>query len=252
MTATTRRLATAAALVLTVTSLLAACSQPQEQEPRPTTVELNVNQLEGTSPILGAAFLMVDIDEVPISRASVIEVEPGVFVSPLAGLNADGTITAVLPEDGAVPASTLTSPDAFLANLDLGESCSIEASSSAAKVSELYFMLTFNFPGFFAVSLGGLTPAMVTTELFTVPEDFGEIYGYTFVSWMFADRAVSISTEPAVCVVEDAEFGIDLNLQQGWNQIAWSFTQDPVSLAVTGVFLDDSDHETLYLTPGGI
>ncbi len=252
MTAFPGRLVPALTLVLTLGLLLAACSQPTEQEPQPETVDLMVNELPGSPVLLGATFVMVDFSASPLSAASVIEVEPGAFVGPLAGLNDDGTVSGILPEEDDVPTSTLINAADFLYGYGPGPTCSFVASDAAARVSQTTFELV-SFPGFFAMTVGGLAPAAVTTAPIIDPSDLDELYGHTYVTWVFADRPVTIVTEPALCDIEgDFELGVDLSLQQGWNQVAWTIGQDdPLSSDATGLYLADSDHEGLYISPTG-
>ncbi len=236
-----------AAVVLVV----AACGQTPQQPPA-RTVTLTPTHADGEPVPLGAALVMSDLAPIFIEQGTVTEFEPGWFMGPVAGVGADGTFTVRLPADADVPASTLAAPDDFLRYIDL-DACTIHTSDPSAMVSKTSFDLA-STPGMAVLTADGAWPGIVTDADFSdanLPEDLED---FAFITWLYADRPVTIGTGPhgaglMLCeVAPDVVFGLSVDLRAGWNQLTWRLFLSPVSFDLIGFSLTNNAAEDLFLS----
>lgn len=234
-----------------VALVVAACGQTPQQPPA-RTVTLTPTHADGDPVPLGVALVMSDFAPMFIEQSSVIEFVPGWYMGPVAGIGADGKFTVTLPADADVPASTLAAPDEFLRYIDL-DACTIVTSDPSAKVSKTSFDLA-STPGMAVLTVDGAWPTIVTDADFSdanLPEDLED---FAFITWLYADRPVTIGTGPhgaglTLCeVAPDVVFGLSVDLQAGWNQLMWRLFLSPISFDLIGFSLTNGFAEDLYLS----
>lgn len=199
---------------------------------------------------LGAALVMSDFVPVIAAQGTVIEFVPGWFMGPVSGIGVDGTVTVRLPDPDDVPASTLASPLEFLRYIDLDD-CTILTSDLSARVSKTGFDIA-STPGMAILTAEGAWPAIVTDADFSEVELPEGLEDYVFVTWLYADKPVTIRTGPGpgltLCeVATDVYFGLNVSLQSGWNQLGWSLDLSSTTFDLVTFTLENNAAQDLYL-----
>ncbi|MCL4722011.1 MAG: hypothetical protein KJ041_08710 [Gammaproteobacteria bacterium] len=230
--------------------LLAACGQTPPEQPQGSAVTMTTTHADGDPLPLGAALVMSDFVPVIAAQGTVVEFVPGWFMGPVSGIGADGTVTVRLPDPDDVPASTLASPLEFLHYIDL-EGCTVLASDLDARVSKTGFDIA-STPGMAILTAEGAWPAVVTDADFSEVELPEGLEDHVFVTWLYADRPVTIRTGPGsgltLCeVATDVYFGLDVSLQSGWNQLGWSLDLSETTFDLVTFTLENDAAQDLYL-----
>lgn len=232
-------------------ALLAACSQPPS-EPQPYSATGTIFGHEGApyQPI-AASLLLVDTS-VALSSASLTEVESGVYLGDLTSIGSDGELTVVFPEGDELPNALLKPPGSLLYN-PFGLSCTFSVSDASARVVPVGAIGPIFFPGVFIYTLAGLTPTVaLASESTWPPVTPAELAGIRFQTWTYADKPVSVQTDPEVCgdASDPPVLSLEVDLQAGWNQLEWVYVMDgddPV-----GFHVQNSTASELYFYVGGI
>lgn len=202
-------------------------------------------------PVLGAGLVMAAADA--IAPTSMTEIEPGIFAGPVSPLDENGGVNIHFPPLADIPAELFQPATALVSGVDTFPDCALTADQPGVLVttvvSETLPFLTI--PAVFLVTGNGLFPVAVNDVVF----DLGaitqeELYASPFVVWVYAQGDVSVHSTGAGCsVAPGVDFAVDVDLMAGWNQLAWVFDWDAVSLDVSGVGLVNSAVAELYLNP---
>ena len=242
-----RRAPLVLALVLALVVALAACSGPSSS----SFTSVRGTVADSDAFVLGVGLFFISDDafasSAGISPSAIFEPEPGIYFSGLAPVDGDGGFTLALPSASEMPADALLPADEFLLNLAGVPDCALVADVAAARVSVHAFEF-LTFPGFYAVSLEqGFGLALASDAAFdvTAPTQEELLGGRRVVSWLFADRAVSVTALGAGCTTPGGTLAVDLELSAGWNQVAWSLDANLTSFTLANA----ADIDPVVLTP---
>jgi len=216
------------------------------------TVRATYEENGSLPPVLGAGLVMLNSSAVAVSRAAMTEIEPGMFVGPISPIDAEGGFNIQFPTGGDLPAELFKPADAFVRMVDTLTDCTLTASVPGVMVTEMVpDQLPFSpFPTVFLVLPEDTLVATVNDATFATPLTPENVYARPFVTWVYAQAAVSIETTGPACATPDAPpvaFAVDVDLVAGWNQLAWTFDWDSDANDLTGARLANSTLEDLYL-----
>lgn len=171
-------------------------------------------------PVLGVSF-GVGGPEL-LGPASFTEVDPGLHLGPVAPVGADGSVEVTLPAPADIPANVLQDVTAMFPALENAPDCSLTASAAATQATPVLFQL-ITVPGVFLVTFDGFIPAFMSdsgTNPLTVPAE--DLDTWTVYTYIYADGPTSVASTGTDCTVPgiDAPFVFDLDLVEGWNEIA--------------------------------
>ncbi|MBX3143652.1 MAG: hypothetical protein KF813_07850 [Trueperaceae bacterium] len=241
------RLATRLLLPLLALTLFAACSQPSDPQPQRQEATVYVGPEIPTA--VGAAMIMIDLSAMPILRSAAIEIFDGFYLSPLAPVAADGSVAFELPAAADVPAAVMTDVEYFLPWIDSFTGCTLEASNPSVSATYLLFEL-ISIPGVAILTVEGLYLAVATSEPVTPTTTFNEILQSGLQSWVYADGATTVTTDPGVCPGDSGpSLAVDISLNQGWNLLEWEVGMD--GSTVESLSLVNSTAEEIYLMAAG-
>ncbi len=234
-------------LCLAAVALLAACGG-QQQTTRNQTISGNAQPVDlgggDTLNFQGVSLMFGDITA--IGLADLHEFYPGLFSTDIAPVAPDGSFEVVLPTKDELPESLLVSSGSLFA-YD-GGTCSLSSSKTGVRTT----MYTFDGPPF-AVPMMTLYSPLFSVPTFTTAEpvntDEDEMHDHVFLSWVFAEDAVSVDSLDTPCVVDTEEIHVDLDLKAGWNTVGLSLIYDAVTDTVTGANLNVVDVELVHLLP---
>jgi hypothetical protein len=245
--------------LLAVALALAACGAPTPPAPAgPATTDGVAYTVEDGEPVLALAIGFADATATmtaadAVAPAAVSELYEGFYVGPFA-VEVDGAFPVAFPEADAMPASALVLlAEAFPLNLSSVE-CAPTVAPLAARATQSIF-LGFGIPGMVALTAEGpyLT---IATDVQVVDGTALEDFTGSIFTWMFVDRDATLVSGEA-CVGLD----VDLDLAEGWNQIAWTIegasdvrarVVDPTPFfAATAMPLSSSEPEPPELMPLG-
>lgn len=213
------------------------------------TVRATWAQPDFPRPVLGAGLLMASSDA--ITTAAMIEIDPGVFLGPVSPIDEDGGINIQMPPLEDLPAELFQPATAFVSGVDAFPDCTLIADQPGVLVttvvSETLPFLTL--PGVFLVTAEGTIPVAVNDASFDLDTITpAELYSHPFIVWVYTQGDVSVQSSGAGCsIAAGVDFAVDVDLATGWNQLAWEYDWDAVSLDVTGVRLANSAVTELHL-----
>ncbi len=190
--------------------VLAACSTPPPTAPDEPSVDGSTYALYDAAPeaiAVGFVMLAPEFLAAGVSAAELAELAPGVFAGEFVVVAGDGTFSVPLPAAADIPAATLVPLADAVTNFG---GCTVDASPLAAEASVTLFE-GLSIPGLLAVTAEG-TALMFAAEAELESE---AEFDATFYGWIFVDRDATLSATG--CDVE-----ADLELTEGWNQLAWS------------------------------
>ena len=274
-----RSIALVAALATAL--ILAACAQTPSQpdpdpDPQPTTLggTVQIPPAEPGDPeivALAASLLMIDqtlpeppgegddlilllerlqatlertsVDAAALTPTSVVELEEGAYLAGIALIETDGGYTLALPDAADIPEALFrAAAEAIPLSLYVGDAdCTLTASDPEALVTLTYWQfLSSATPAFFTQL--GLALGFNVTE----PIDFesgGDLEGLTFVTLAYATAPTTLSSTGDACSTKGGTITVDVPLDQGWNQVTWSFTETTFTIGARSI---DS---TVYSAP---
>ncbi len=201
--------------------VLAACGAPTPPVlDGPDTTEGSSYLLEDGPDVLALAIGFPDATvmmaaDAALALADVSELYEGLFVGPFT-VEVDGVFEVAFPDAAEMPSAALVPlAEAFAFNLS-SLACAPTVAPLAAEATPSIF-LGFGIPGMVALTVEGPYLTIATdAELAdgTTPADFtGSIF-----TWLFVDRDATLVSGEA-CV----DYDVDLDLTEGWNQVAWTF-----------------------------
>ncbi|MBX3144035.1 MAG: hypothetical protein KF813_09790 [Trueperaceae bacterium] len=248
---TTKRLLYALPIIAV---LLAACAEPLQLEPRGQTVTLtSTDDVDGSVSLAAALYWEESYTEF-ITQQWVTEIYPGGFIGPLAPIREDRTVTVTLPN------AILMTPASFAPAADLipwfgPVLCELHVSDADALVTQAGFSF-FTVPGIVVFDAHGSYLSVVTDAPFTeadYPDNMGD---FRYMTWVNASAPVTIRTgdvsSASACHVEEsgADLTVDVTLEVGWNQLAWSIEFEPTQEHISALALHNSSAEDLYMYAG--
>ncbi len=228
--------------------VIAACSQPAEQQP--TGPQGTVHTPSGAPTMLGVTLFFIDFDSAAtLSPATVVEAGEGIYVGPITTIAEDGSFTLELPEGSDLPAALMGSAEDFVHSFSMVASCDLVASDPTVNVTKTVFELV-TIPGIALLSIDGLMIAVGTAEQLPDAPTSEELYAARFQTWVYADGPTTVVTDPAVCEDPDLTLSVDVSLTAGWNQLEWTIVVDELGVP-TGIELGNSTAEELHVLPLG-
>ena len=202
-------------------AVLAGCGAPAPVPDAPsadgTTYTLFAEAPDAIA--VGLVMLAPEFLSIAASTAELIEIVPFVYAGAFVVVDADGAFSVPLPAADDVPASVMTPLADAVVNF---AACTVDASPPAARASVTLFE-GVTIPGLLAATAEG-TALMRATDVERDP-DVVEFDGTTY-GWMFVDRDAQLG-------VSGCPYEADLELAEGWNQLAW--TDDGATIAVAVV-----------------
>jgi hypothetical protein len=270
--------------ILATALILAACAQTPSQpdpdpDPQPTTlagiVQIPPAELDDPEIIaVAASLLMLDmafpdppddgddtillgrlqtaierasVDASTVAPASVVEIEEGTYLAGIALIEADGGYELVLPDFADIPEPLFrTAAEAIpLSSYAGGADCTLAASDPEALVTLTFWQF-----------LSSATPVLYTqfglALGFTVTEavDFegdDDLDDLTFVTLAYATAPTTLTSTGPECSTVGGTISVDVALEEGWNQVTWSFSETTFTVGVRPV---DSAVYTVPLAVG--
>jgi hypothetical protein len=170
---------------------------------------------------------------------------PFTFIG-ITGIADDGTFELALSEP---PAAFLLPIALALANTRLGfEDCVVDVGDSSVMATLL------GFEGIALPNIVGLTPmggalsfALDSDVELDLGDPWSSIGDARVLSWIYADGATTVVTEAASCSSPELVFSADLTLEEGWNQVGFTFVVG-VDDAPTVVTLAGAADASVHLT----
>lgn len=201
-------------------ALLAACGAPTPPPDVPSADGTAYRFVPEAPDAIAVGLVLITPDLLPadVSASELIEVGPDVFAGEFALVGADGAFSVPLPAAADVPAATLVPLADAVANFS---ACTVDASPLAAEATFTVFE-GVTVPGLIALTSEG-TFLMYATDAELDPDAMG--FEGTAYGWMFVDRDAQLSTSG--CAYE-----ADLELSEGWNQLAWTSVASTVMVEV--------------------
>lgn len=227
--------------------ILAACGQPSE--PPPAGLEGTVTTPAGASAALAVAMVLID-DSGPsaITADALTQIGEGAYVGPFSPVAEDGSFTLPLLPGEDLPANLLVDAEDFLSLVDSFPGCALTASDPAVETTRLYFEI-LSIPAIAVLSIEGLAVTLASAEPLSSLADLGDVLQAGLQSFVYADGATTLTTDPAECDNASITLSVDLALARGWNQLEWSPQFDGSTL--TGLALGNSTADDLYVYPVG-
>lgn len=229
--------------------VVAACSQPTDQGPQATFIDGALSMPDALPVALGVATFFVHIAPDALKPAAVTEVDEGLFIGPIANLDANGNFSLELPAGEELPAALMQDAEASIYNVESMADCSLSASDPAVKLTGAAFE-GITVPGAMILTVDGLMPALSTAEALSETPTEEEFVAARFQTWVYATGPTTLVTEPAVCV-DSFGLSVDVTLQAGWNQLEWTFDVDELGVP-EGIRLNNSTADELHVMPWGL
>lgn len=231
-----------------ILALLAACSQgPSEPHQYRATGTVYGHEGAVNQP-LAAGSLLVDPEEAfGPSPVSLTEIVDGAYVGELASIDADGQLTLVFPSADDIPATLLRPAESLVYSDSFGLACNLEASDPSARVTAVGAEGLIFYTGVFFFTVDGAVPGMALAEPVPFPpaseEEAAEM---RFQTWAYANKPVSIVSDPEICgdTASPPVIKVDVDLAEGWNHLEWGYIQDGSDLV--GLELRNSTATDLY------
>jgi len=225
-------------------SMLVAC-QPSGGAGVATsaTIRGTATSLDDDAILLGAGLFMVDLASfvevepkgvsVTTSNWPVQAIEEGMWIASLTPTSTSGEFELVLPARSALPNELFVPSATFMttiaAQLDsAGLECAftstaptVKVTASAGGVAAVGPLAT---PAPFLIVNAELVLALTTTVAIGPGDEISEL---PFVTWVYAEDAVTVGIAGAEC---PPELIVDLPLRRGWNEVVWQFTEEAGSI----------------------
>lgn len=202
----------------------------------------------GAPPVLGASLLLFDSDA--LGPAAVVEIAPGFYSGPVSSMLDDDTLVVTLPPFSDLPATVFSPADEFLYNLESITDCTLDASSASAEVTMTAFeFITIPGVGLWTTAgmmFGVAASAQLDFSSPPPPEVLADLEIYT---WLYATEAVSVTTVGAGCSSGPYSMAVDVDLVEGWNQVAWTLELDDTD-DVAGYSLGNAQLSDIFVMPG--
>ncbi len=208
---------------------LAACggTTPPPQGPQ-ADVKTTFYEPPAEAPhAFAAAVIVLDVNAPPedtteaLAPAQLVDVGDGWLVGPAALIGDDGSVELEFPADDADLAALLVPVgEGVLSFAYL--TCDVTISDPAVMMTPTGFEL-ITAPGVALLTSGGLTFGMLTdaeVTNFTEPD----LLARTFYGFVFATGPVEVTAAGDDCVAQETV--VELDLDAGWNWVAWSFVSD--------------------------
>lgn len=199
-------------------------------------------------PVLAAGLLLADNSPAPVA---VIELFPGLWSGPVSPVGADGTVMVQLPPAGDLPESVMAPAGEFLINIEGMTDCTLVATVPSTQVT--YAAIDFLvIPGVVLYTASSPYPAMMTNipVSFDAPPSQDVLEALEIITFVYADAATSISSSGTDCFDPSTSqtLTVDIDLDTGWNQLAWRFTFDETDTP-TGLTLGNSEADEYFVAP---
>lgn len=199
-------------------------------------------------PAVAAGLFVIDV-VTPVGPASFTEVDDGFFIGTTTPIGADGSVAVTLPAHADIPNVLFGTADTFLVQVADIAACSLNASAPTVRVMNAVFELV-TIPGVGLLTMDGFIPALATDRFIDISTaDAATVYGSKFQTWVYSEGAVSVHTEGTGCATVGDTFDVDVDLVEGWNQLAWGIVYDVATDTVTGITLRNSTATELFLSP---
>jgi hypothetical protein len=237
---------------------LAACAGQSTPPPQGfTSVTGSVTGSTEGEPALGAALLLGTGPDI-VTKGSVVEVYDGFWLGGITLVDEDGGFQVQLPDADDVPASLMAPASDFVSFpfSVFDEPCVLVASNATTNVTIATLIEAFALPGVAVLTAGGAALS-ITTPTEVDLDDGTTLFDVQLLTWVHADGAVAVATPSGSCVTTDGDdtltLVVDVELSEGWNQLAWSFAIEEVGSgeAVT-VTLTNDDATPVYVVATGL
>jgi hypothetical protein len=237
---------------------LAACAGQSTPPPQGfTSVTGSVTGSTEGDPALGAALLLGTGPEL-VKKGSVVEVYEGFWLAGATLVDDDGGFQVQLPDGDDLPASLLVpaSDLVFLPFASFDEPCVLDTSNATTNVTAATLVEVFALPGIAMLTASGAALSIATPVEVDL-EGATTLFDIELLTWVHADGAVDVATPSGGCVETDGDdtiaFIVDVALDAGWNQLAWSFDLEEVGLgeALT-VTLRNDDAAPVFVGATGL
>lgn len=236
------RLLTATLAVL----VIAACSQPPNEEQPPSGPEGTVHTQSGEPAMVGAALFFLDLGEpTDPEPVSVIDAGDGLYFGPVTTIAADGSFTLALPDGSELPAALMKDADGFVYNALLHPSCALSASDATVSVTSAAFEL-ITIPGIGLLSVEGFVPGIATAEALPATPTEEDVFAARFQTWVYATGPTTVVTDPVVCDSDGQTLSVSVSLTSGWNQLEWTVVTDDMG-DFAGMVLGNSTADDLHV-----
>lgn len=214
-------------LALVLGAFLAGC-RTAEPPAGSASVRGTVHQ-DPDFPILGLSLFLIDPSYFP---GDVYLHDQGSYVTSMASVR-DGGFDLPLPEEEEFPPELLVPAAEGVENVNVVEGCELLSSSDSAMVTLMAFDFT-PIPSLWAF-FPNVNPGFAVASANFPVGDVGE----TFLSWTYASEDVGLATIGTGC----GGLTVDLELDQGWNQVGWTFDEQRV------MTLTNAEDEDVNVTP---
>ncbi len=205
-----------------LTLVLAGCGEAPPPDTGLRQATGSVYAREGTPRVLALGLAVPDAAvlaaAVPISVQDVVEIVPDLYLGRVAGAT-EGEMTIDLPATADLPEGAIVSLESALTNLDAFLCAPVAVPGDAMATVAVFEGATL--PGMVGLTAEGAY-LIVATD---VPIPVGvavEDFGGTFYGWLHVDRNATLATGGGC-----TQFDVELELSQGWNQIAWTLEDGP-------------------------
>lgn len=213
--------------LLSLGILLAAC-RTAEPPAGTTSVRGTVHQ-DPDFPILGVSLFLIDPSYFP---GDVYLHDQGSYVTSMAPVRDDG-FDLPLPEEEEFPPELLVPAGESVQNVNVIEGCLLLTSADDAMVTLMVFEAVA-IPSLWAF-FPNANPGFARASANFPVGDVGE----TFFSWTYASDDVNLATSGTAC----GGLTVALELEQGWNQVGWSYDEQRV------LTLSNAEGEAVNVTP---
>lgn len=247
-------------LVLLVIVALAACGSPLvppsggpplPSDPEPLLEQEMALNLPATYPdVSHVRVVLYDEAGSAVATSGTVEtLGEGLYGGPISAVRADGSASIVMPDVADLPPAVFTPPAGINTNID-SATCEPNVSDPTVTVTKTSLLLIIGLPNVFIRSGGGWAASLTASALVDPDGSELDIESAKMISWVHADGDVKISTVEAGCVGSLLlSYHLDLDLVEGWNQVAYSFELTGEDL--TDVTLRNSNFASVFVTPLG-
>jgi len=183
------------------------------------------------------------VDPAALAPASVVEVEEGAYLAGIAVVEEDGSFELALPDGADIP-EPLFRPAAEAIPLTsyAGDAdCTLVASDPEALVTFTFWQFLSSAAPVFFTQFGVTLGFNVSEAIdFESEPDLDEL---TFVTLTYATAPTTLTSMGPECSSEGGTIAVDVALEEGWNQVTWSFTETTFTIGARPI---DS---TVYSVP---
>ena len=241
---------------------LAACAGPATPTPGLTSITGSVTGSIVGEPALGAA-LLLGTGPTVVAKRAVVEVYDGLWLAGTTLVDDDGGFVLHLPDGDDLPSTVLAPASDLIQHvfITFDEPCVLTASNATTTLTSVSFIdLTsglFTVPGMTMLTAGGAALSLATPTEIDPDDENLDVTDIIYLTWAYADAAVDVATPSGTCVEntgpDTVALVVDVTLEAGWNQLAWSFAVEPDgSGEILTITLTNDDASPVYLVGSAV